>query len=268
MIADIQNRYLPYFVFHKNEDIYPKDFDLYLEDTRIIRGGETRVKGGCCMLPNTPFVLSGKPTERETISGELLYNKGEVSRRIDKLDRQGVDCYLEYSGERLWSLRNDTPIYNWKKEVEGGVEWTYCLFYAYQNPYSIGWDMSPLYIGGNHQADVEMVKIRLVDEKIEGIYYYEHGNGRYYRGEDIEYIDGHPLVYVSLISHASYPKPGIYRRLLGFANDKCSGLGEGHLWKPERVIDIGELEEGDLMRWYRGTLGNDGVASFGSRMDK
>jgi hypothetical protein len=71
-----------------------------------------------------------------------------------------------------------------------------------------------------------------------------HGNGMWYpttfpskedKKTTIDFFENtkHPLIYSSNVSHAMYPQPKNWKRIMGFADDITSS--DGLLWKPDRV---------------------------------
>lgn len=83
---------------------------------------------------------------------------------------------------------------------------------------------------GFHDKDIERIRV-LYDcqtEKPMFIYLSAHAQeGRWIPIDQFEStIDGLPVVYVALKSHAFYHKPGTRWRIFGLANDHCSHLGK------------------------------------------
>ena len=100
---------------------------------------------------------------------------------------------------------------------------------------------------GTHLIDIEVVGIRFKGENVsESIvpfrcYFAEHGGYSWYEPKDCEFMamegqDGlksnHLIVYFGRESHEAYPKPGVWQRIFGIANDLCN---QGVLWKPPAV---------------------------------
>ncbi len=81
---------------------------------------------------------------------------------------------------------------------------------------------------GYHIKDLEAVKMLYdIDTlKPEYVFFSAHQQeGKYYPFDKCEFIDNHLIVYPALHSHSNRPYPGIYWRILGFANDYCSSKG-------------------------------------------
>jgi hypothetical protein len=95
---------------------------------------------------------------------------------------------------------------------------------------------------GYHEADWEHV-IYLYDKetlKLTRARYSAHADieGQWLSPEDLEYENGHPVVYISHRAHACYPQEKNWLRVYGFANDKCN---KGYKWEPY-ILDMPENE--------------------------
>lgn len=93
---------------------------------------------------------------------------------------------------------------------------------------------------GGHVCDVEFVRFHFDPNtlNVRRAYYAAHGRnqGTWVDGKDLrrDRFTGRPLVFVSISSHACYPKPGVWVRAFGFASD-CAG---GKLrWEPFKSSD-------------------------------
>lgn len=263
-------KYLPVFCFHHEETVYPQDFDLYLPCCQMISEGKTRNINTCCVIPNTPVTIGCYPSsnrvpQKKTISGNVVVLN--ITSDTKPIEGLGKDCYLDYNGPHKWSLRPETPLYGYVRKTGETTELWYQIFYPYQLPYSISVCGLSIYVGGEHQADLETVKVVLdSNDEIESVVYYQHGNSVTVPKSELLFIEGRPLVYVAKISHASYPESGTYHRLGGFANDYTSILEDGKIWKPTKVVDLDVMDDDRFIKWYRGNLGNNGVTSFRNRM--
>ncbi len=112
--------------------------------------------------------------------------------------------------------------YDWDEELEAIV---YIFLYRV-NP---GYSTCGHTMGSYHTGDVEHVTVLHGKDGPQRMYFAAHGStqGRWVDWEDVEKTkDGHPIVYVSKGSHASYPRKGRYVRVFGFANDHCRGDGK------------------------------------------
>lgn len=114
---------------------------------------------------------------------------------------------------------------------------------------------------GTHVIDVEVVGVRFkgndISESSEPFRYYfaQHGGFSWYDPEDCEFMSltngegantKHLVAYFGRESHEVYPKPGVWQRIYGFANDLCN---QGALWKPPaQYINIPTDEESNKIR--------------------
>lgn len=267
---DLFRRYLPIYVFHQEETNFPIDFKDYLTQSSLIKNGKSRYTNVSCLCEGCPFIISKNNPIRKTITGEVILEKGNLTYEtppIPNIDN-GKDCYLEYSGNLTNSLNPEVPVYCSKKETDTYLDLYYHLLYNYQPSYQISFCNNPLYLGGDHQSDIETIKYRILkkDNKIQHISYYQHGNEVEYSLDNLEKVNHQIIVYIAKYSHASYPKEGRYTRILGLANDYCSNLRDGIKWKPKVVVDMNSIPDNYFMKWFRGNYGNDGVTAFANRL--
>ena len=97
---DLFTRYLPIYVFHQEETNFPIDFKDYLSQSSLIKNGKSRYNNVSCLCEGCPFIISKNNPIRETISGEVIIEKGKLTYEtppIPNIDN-GKDCYLEYYG--------------------------------------------------------------------------------------------------------------------------------------------------------------------------
>jgi hypothetical protein len=115
-----------------------------------------------------------------------------------------------------------------------------------------------IYLAGEHQADIENVRIRINKEgtKITNMYFSAHGGDqcRWAHYDNIEWYEYgvRPIVYVAKGSHANYPNSGTWWRIFGFANDKTE---KGIKWCPDNLVNL--EDRSDLVN-FNGPLGNGG----------
>jgi hypothetical protein len=142
-------------------------------------------------------------------------------------------------------------------ESSGYVVLQYWFFYMYNSWGAYG-------IGANiHEGDWEMITIfvpRGADEP-EYVAYSAHGH----RGdevtmpwEEVPKENGHPIVYVSLGSHANRFQVGIFREVVFFDSTSAEGLHIG----PGQHIEWGAvviLRDDDLPLWASDYAGNWGL---------
>jgi len=177
--------------------------------------------------------------------------------------------YLNYCGKYDIPNKisiNQVPIYGIVEYYHYYIDIIYIFNYYYNNSYKFLY----MYVGGEHQADLEHIRIRITNDnyyniekpyEVLSIYYSAHSTdqGRWEKIKNIEWykgiINGQPIIYVAKGSHANYPHPGTWHRIFGFANDKTSKK-YAIIWKPETVIN---LRENNNLMSYQGDMGNNGV---------
>lgn len=191
----------------------------------------------------------------------LWKNKEKIADNVSSNDIATI-----YSGEE-YSLKIDSnhihgnknleqvPIYARIEELDTEIRLVYFFFYPYNGALNIGG--TPSFKGftqkGEHEADVEKITVFVNKHslQISKIYIGAHGSkdGLWVAPKDLDFEGNRPIVYSSWHSHAFYPKPGIYWRILGFANDYTN---KGIYWSPN--IQIIE-DEFPIWQKYKGALG-------------
>ena len=267
---DLLSKYAPIYIFHKDETNFPIDIRDYLSESSLIKNGKSQYTNVSCLCGNLPFIISKNKPIRKTISGEVIVEKGQLkydTPPIANIDN-GKNCNLEYYGNLSNTLNKQAPVYSYIKEDDNYIDLYYHLLYNYQPSYNISIFNKPIYIGGDHQSDIETIKYRILkkNNEIEYIGYYEHGNEVKYTLDKLQTINKQIIVFIANKSHASYPKSGKYTRILGFANDYCSSIKDGISWKPINIVYMNNIPNNHFIKWYRGNYGNDGVTSFANRL--
>lgn len=144
----------------------------------------------------------GRWTRAETADGHLRIDQRELNRS----DRNPVVYRRTYKWDTITTA--------------------HCYVILYMVNY--GYRICGSSFGSYHTGDVEHVTVLEQDGKIYRMYYGAHSGsqGNWVEGEDVETVDGHPVVYVSRGSQASYPSAGSWLRIFGLANDLADGLGQ------------------------------------------
>jgi len=179
-------------------------------------------------------------TEMINSDGTIVAKRGEINtENLVKFSQETKDPYLSVD-KTFWPGQKDVenvPFYVRTVEHEEYIDISYIFLYAYNSGYFLG----PIYLGGEHEADIEHLTVRVVKtedpdtSRILKIYYSAHGSpeGVWINASDIEMENGHPVGYIAKGSHAMYPKQGTWYRIMGFANDKTV---KGMRWQGEPVI--------------------------------
>lgn len=221
---DYLDKFRPILYFHQDENFYPVAIPDYL-----IR---------CSMWNGEDKVLD---------VGQITSNS------LSQIDLSNSDN---------WSLRDyypmdgtlTAPVYGRiMSETADQITLQYIFFYSFNSGYLIC-----CHVYGNHHADIEHVTITVnkTTNKIDKMFFGAHGyqDGRWIKGDSLQYENERPIVYVARGSHACYPTSGTYYRIYFLANDHC---GKGKRWDPQ-------LEKIANQAWlsYRGNWGFNHVTSM------
>ena len=252
------HKFSPVLYLHPNELTSPISLDDYIYNCELCVGGKKK------KIQKTPF---NKP-EIIRKDKNVLIEKNKIKLPLKTNYDIIPDKYLNYCGK--YDIPNRTnidlvPIYGLVQQYQNYIDLIYIFNYYYNNPYKF----LGIYVGGEHQADLEHIRIRIINDqhydinnyRVQTIYYSAHstGQGRWEKLQNIEWYNdinnGHPIIYVAKGSHANYPNPGTWYRIFGFANDKTSKK-DAIIWKPDTIINLNNRD--DLMS-YHGDMGNNGV---------
>ena len=121
----------------------------------------------------------------------------------------------------LTSVERDRPaIYGRALPARAGGTWLqYWLYYAYQD------QDRGIVRSGRHEGDWELVQYRVDEERLVEAVYAQHSGAERCPGSEVERRAGHPLVYASHGSHASYLHAGTRDRMWPDPNDESDGRG-------------------------------------------
>lgn len=86
---------------------------------------------------------------------------------------------------------------------------------------------------GNHVGDWEHCLIRFEHGEPRGVFFSEHEGGQAYTYEAVEKMDGRPVIYSAVGSHAMYALPGNHPYILPF-NLLKDVTDRGPLWDPAK----------------------------------
>jgi hypothetical protein len=120
--------------------------------------------------------------------------------------------------------------------------------------YFVPYNEAGLWFGlGDHEGDWEGVSLLFREGALTAAYYSQHDSGSWYCARDLERsADGRILVYSSLGSHSSFPRPGEYRRGLFFLGNDLVDAGEFIPMAVRALADEPYLNFGG--RWGRENL--------------
>ena len=186
------------------------------------------------------------------VSNRSVYFSLVISTMEDIIKRFKLEYNFSKHGMLNESISNylatidteqtDRPVYYHVKDVNlWGKTWTaiyISTFYRTNPGYCFGI--------GKHDADVEKIIILMTADclKPEWVYFSAHGNGQgtWVQWEKCMFTKDKALrIFVSPASNGHYPRPGMYMRVGGFANDVCY---DGQVkWRPSENDFCNSLEQ-------------------------
>jgi hypothetical protein len=152
------------------------------------------------------------------------------------------DHCISYNGSvpRLnSSVVQNIPFYGKVMHAEYYVDLVYIFLY----PINPGYNICCIKNNGYHTGDIEHIIIRVnkLTKSIIKVFFSSHSKEHLVKEKRNVHIKDKKLqVFVSLKSHACYPKAKTYYRVFGFANDKTSS--QGIVWSPKKVVNIDKLK--------------------------
>ena len=229
-IHELIRIFLPVFFFHTNEVYFPSSMEYAFENCQLYNG-------------NTLIADYGN------VKPDMIQNNMGHRIRINQKIHYG-----EFNNKK----HEDIPIYVSVKNPPDldYYEIIYVVYFPFSGPYSIFGKKV-----GDHDSDLEHIAVRVSKEhgSLIGIYYSYHSEGIWCHPEEIEFLEGRPVVYVARGSHGFYPYEGTHHRIFGFANDK---MNQGTLWRPSKVIRV-DTDKTDVVppywMYYRGQLSMQGI---------
>lgn len=255
-------KFMPVLYLHPDEKISPLSFEKYI------------LKSELCVFGKRKTIQKTLFTPPETIREfrNVLINKGDIRLPLNNFYNNIPNIYLNYCGNYSKPTQPNldlVPIYGMVRHYKHFID----IIYIFNYPYNESYKLFGMYIGGQHQADIEYIRVRIDNNNffndiipitVKKIFYSAHNDnqGMWVKGKDVHWENGkintRPIVYVSKDNHANYPWPGTWLRMLGFAND-ITTKKNAIIWKPNTVINLKQRD--DLMS-FRGKMGNNGVTSL------
>jgi hypothetical protein len=242
---DLLQKFKPILYLHNKELTTPMNLDEQISKSELCVGGKLKEVRKFCSPPIEV---------REDC--KVLCPKGEIILPLEeKYDIPGR--YLNYVSnipKPCPDTINNVPFYCRVIEHDDYIDLVYIFNYCYNNCFR--W--MGIYLAGEHQADIENVRIRINKEgtKITNMYFSAHSGDqcRWAHYDNIEWYEYgvRPIVYVAKGSHANYPNSGTWWRIFGFANDKTE---KGIKWCPDNLVNL--EDRSDLVN-FNGPLGNGG----------
>lgn len=167
-----------------------------------------------------------------------------------------IDYTLPANGETPIYYNYDEPYKYYGKKYHSV---TYFIYYQENLGIGFGGIFPKSTSLGYHPLDRELIKVLYnMESKIptpEYVFFSAHAQeGRFYKYSDCKFTEDKTLiVYSSLNSHSCRSSPGIYWRVLGFANDICSDRGKWirPTYKECNVVYNAQNREVFSDTWYR-----------------
>jgi hypothetical protein len=245
-LTRLVNDMKPIVYIHTDEDNFPSSVEYYLNNINVKNS-----KGD---------VVLKSPTQSQLYDLQKAnVNKESYSMHMNNPKNKE----LIWMGDSTLS----SPFYAYVKSDDKYHYITYIFFYPRN-----GWyDILGLDKVGSHNADIEHITIE-VDKntsKATRYYYAAHTNtdGTWYKPEEIQFEDGHPVSFSAVHGHGSYIKEGIVFRLYGLANDKTN---KGYKWDPNVVIIYEENDtkfDPNTQGWiyFSGDWSPDGIVGVAAK---
>lgn len=234
MDADLQlaGRFCPVVVFDSNEQIRPTRLDEYAAAAalRHMDTGE---------LLQQRLGTAGIDPQYLSRTNVFLQRPAEW-RRMDGEDVADVPFYVKVDHNVLH--RGQVCTTGFHNCVDNCVPLQRCtsILYMFFYPHDYGGLQLNGRRYGEHDADLEHVRVLVANDSIVRVHYAAHGffEGRWVDAADVQYHDTEqrrPMVFVACNGHASYPRPGRYVRLFGIAPDRTDG--RGRRWNVNALVE-------------------------------
>lgn len=277
--ATLIEKYAPTYYCHPDERYYPDHVDEYLShvqmrfhynyltDDQILNAGDVNQESLISQEHRNKDWLGNYTLEliRSTDPRDVYRNGGYfLEVPDDSADKESV-----YAGD-LNSERFQIYAHAFRGD-HNGIKIQYWVFFPYNEAPSVGG------VKLNHEADWEHVTLTLnEDHSIRSIYYASHNNeGKSFTVNELSFSDGsgedsdsydeekgrtHPVVYLALGTHASFPTAGTQNRGWYLPNDYT---GKGKLYQGMgRTLNVGEWKHplnGQSFIDYTGLWGEIGT---------
>ena len=228
-------QFAPVLVFQEGEAYWHANVDSFL--THMImtcKDTGTFIHNGEVGLTKADLVKGANTLIRNNSESATLRTIHDLNQPSDTQDWFNGNKEVPITSYVVVSSPSDTDF--------SRVNITYWWFFNYNQGKTVGstsW--------GNHVADWTYCKISLEktnnDYTIKEIMWDHHGN-KIYRtpGQQIDYVDDHPVVYVAQGSHECYPNPGSHSSdIFLVPDDQCSDLNSGikkYTWKDGNSFEI------------------------------
>ncbi len=230
MTQQMIEKYKPYLILSKEEKYNPTSIDKY------IRMCEFRCENKRIDLSFDQIAFSDKYRHGKNFKMHIKPNHLNTYRKVKS---------------------HFPPVYTYSNKKGNKTQIIYFFFYNYNGPKNV----LGLFPFGEHNADLEWIVVELEKKIPKYVFMSRHGYNYRYNYEQLELKHGHPVIYSAINSHAHYPDPGTYFRLLGLGNDVCT-LGK----EIDPVVRV--LDKNSPLLLYQGKMGDSNkVDSMGRFVD-
>lgn len=218
MTQRLIEKYKPYLILSEGEKYHPTSFEKYI---------------GMCEFRCENKVIN---ETFDQIANSKEYSNGKKFK---------IHIKPRYINTFKETKSHFPPVYAYTNKKGNKTQIIYFFFYNYNGPKNV----FGLFPFGEHNADLEWIVLELHDNKPKYVFMSRHGGNYRYNYEDLEIHNNRMVIYSAINSHAHYPDPGVYFRLLGLGNDVCT---EGKEIDPYVRI----LKDKSPLIKYRGKLGD------------
>lgn len=153
------------------------------------------------------YTHQGKGGPPRCKTGGRTYRSNEDTRPRGSAELGAEGFYLKGDESMRAGTGTLAPVY-WQYYKGAYVYW---FFYPYNDAPSI--PIGPAEVNAfDHEGDWERIAVRTDGEGARiGVTLWGHGNSCYLRGEQLDWVDDHPVVYSATGTHASYAEDGLHR---------------------------------------------------------
>jgi hypothetical protein len=213
----LAQRFKPLLHLHPEDAYRPCNVEYYLANSALYYGDKRMSEVG---EVDTENILSKTSSYPE--SSQLSF-------------KPNADCWEGFS-----KSVNDAPYYSVVTDCEHYWSIQYYFVYAYNGAYSL-YNIPGLDVG-EHFGDMEHMTIHVdkQTQKVIDVYFAAHtdNDGLWVQKENMDMFGDRVIAYVAYHGHGLYPKPGVWYRYYGAANDYTE-VG-GPVWDPKQVVLIDE----------------------------
>ena len=147
---EILQRFIPILYIHPDEKTSPMSVNNYISNCELCVGG-TKKKIQKNIFCKPVIIRKNK---------NILIKKGEIRLPLQTRYNMIHDKYMDYCGRYDLpnrSMINLIPIYGLVEYYNDYIDILYIFNYYYNNSYK--W--CGIYVGGEHQADIEHIRVRV-----------------------------------------------------------------------------------------------------------